>query len=221
MSPGSTLPGKNVSWAGWKWSQRSGGQPARPPGAADRSWKYRRISEKIFFHRGVHTGVTDVNERVREEWQAETTGRERVREVLLETTEPATAGEVAERALVSEPTARKYLTALVESGVATTTREGRTTRYRRDEGHVVDERIRELRETHSRDDLLSGIEEMTERLREFREAYGVEGPEDLAVELAAGDDGWGDVGRWRATRRNLALAKAALQVDEAHRVVEA
>ena len=27
--------------------------------------------------------------------------------------------------------------------------------------------------------------------------------------------------RWRATRRNLAIAQAALQVDEAHRLAEA
>ena len=41
------------------------------------------------------------------------------------------------------------------------------------------------------------------------------------MDLAADDGAWGDVGRWRGTRRNLALAKAALQVDEAPRLVEA
>lgn len=165
--------------------------------------------------------MTDINERVRREWEAETTSRQRVKEVLTETTAPATAGEIAERALVSEPTARKYLEELVEEGVGVSDRDGRATLYRRNEGRIIDERIEELRTTHSREELLDGIRRMNETVQEYREEYGVESPEDLAVNLEPGDDGWGDVGRWRATRRNLALAKAALRVGEAHRLAEA
>lgn len=165
--------------------------------------------------------MTDVNERVAREWKETTTGRERVKEVLAETTEFATAGEVAERALVSEPTARKYLDELVEDGPGETKQDGRTTRYRRDEGRLVDRRIDELRTQLTRQELVEGIQEMKERLQDFRETYDVEGPEDLAVELEAGDEGWGDVARWRATKQNLAIAKAALQVDEAHRLADA
>jgi hypothetical protein len=62
---------------------------------------------------------------------------------------------------------------------------------------------------------------MKAELQEYRDTYGVEGPEELAIELEADADGWGDVGRWRAARRNLAIAQAALQVDEAHRLAEA
>lgn len=165
--------------------------------------------------------MTDVNERVVQEWKETTTGRARVKEVLAETTEFATAGEVAERALVSEPTARKYLDELVEEGLGETNQDGRTTRYRRDEGRLVDRRIEELRTQLTRQELVEGIQEMKERLQDFRETYDVEGPDDLAVELEPGDEGWGDVARWRATRKNLAIAKAALQVDEAHRLADA
>jgi len=165
--------------------------------------------------------MNDVNEQVRKEWKEATTGRERVKEVLTETTEFAKAGDIAEQALVSEPTARKYLEELVEEGLGETQQDGRTTLYKRNEGRLVDRRIEELRTTHSRQELVDGIREMKETLQSYRETYDVEGPEDLAIELESGDDGWGDVGRWRATRRNLALAKAALQVDEAHRLAEA
>jgi len=41
------------------------------------------------------------------------------------------------------------------------------------------------------------------------------------IELEPGDEGWSDVGQWQSTRRNLAIAKAAIQVDEAHRLAEA
>ena len=165
--------------------------------------------------------MTDINERAKEAWVEETTSRERIRTVLDETTDFAAAAEIADRALTSEPTTRKYLEELVADGIGTTTQDGRTTLYKRNEGHRIDERIAELRETTSRDELIEGIREMKAQLQEYRGTYGVEGPEELAVELDDGDDGWADIGRWRTTRRNLAIAQAALQVDEAHRLVEA
>lgn len=165
--------------------------------------------------------MTDINERVVDEWTASTTARERVKEVLDETTEYAPVSTIADRARVSEPTTRKYLTELVEESRGVTEQDGRTTLYKRNEGHLVDRRIEELRTTHTHQELIDGIREMKTSIREFRERYDVENPEDLAIELEAGDEGWGDVGRWQATRRNLAIAKAALQVDEAHRLAEA
>ena len=165
--------------------------------------------------------MTDINERAKEAWVEETTSRERIRTVLEETTDFATAAEIADRALTSEPTTRKYLEELVADGIGTTTQDGRTTLYKRNEGHQIDERIAELRETTSRDELIEGIREMKAQLQEYRDTYGVEGPEELAVELDDGDHGWADIDRWRTTRRNLAIAQAALQVDEAHRLAEA
>lgn len=165
--------------------------------------------------------MTDVNERAKEAWIEETTSRERIKTVLTETTEYATAADIAERALTSEPTTRKYLDELVEEGLGEATQDGRTTLYKRDEGRRIDDRIEELRTTTTRTELIDGIRELKARVQEFRETYGVEGPEELAIELDAGDDGWADVGRWRATRQNLAIAQAALQVEEAHRATEA
>ncbi len=165
--------------------------------------------------------MTDINERAKEAWTEQTTSRERIRTVLEETTGYATASEIADRALTSEPTTRKYLEEFVEDGIGVTTQDGRTTLYKRNEGRQIDDRIAELRETTSREELIDGIREMKAQLQDYRDTYGVEGPEELAIELDAGDDGWGDVGRWRATRQNLAIAQAALQVDEAHRLAEA
>jgi DNA-binding Lrp family transcriptional regulator len=165
--------------------------------------------------------MTDINERAKKAWTEETTSRERIRTVLEETTEYATAAEIADRALTSEPTTRKYLEELVADGIGVTIQDGRTTQYKRNDGHWIDERIEELRTTTSRDELIEEIREMKAQVQEYRDAYGVEGPAELAIELDADDDGWADVGRWRATRRNLAVAQAALQVEEAHRLAEA
>ena len=165
--------------------------------------------------------MNDVNERVRQEWKASTTARGRIKEVLEETTEYATAAEIATRALTSEPTTRKYLAELVDEGVGVSRQEGRAAEYKRNEGRLVDRRIAELRSEHTRDELVDGIREMKGTIRDFRERYDVESPEELATALDPEEDGWADVGRWQATRRNLAFAQAALHVDEAHRLVEA
>jgi hypothetical protein len=122
---------------------------------------------------------------------------------------------------VSEPTTRKYLNELVEEGIGTTEQDGRATLYKRNQGRLVDRRIEELRTTCSHQELVEGIQEMKESIQEFRETYDVESPEDLVIELEPGDEGWSDVGQWQSTRRNLAIAKAAIQVDEAYRLAEA
>lgn len=62
----------------------------------------------------------DINEHARVEWRAETTPFERVHEVVEQTREAQSAAEIADRALVSEPTARRHCEALVNTGVAET-----------------------------------------------------------------------------------------------------
>jgi len=165
--------------------------------------------------------MTDINERVVDEWMSSTTARERVKEILEETTTYSKVSTIADRARVSEPTTRKYLNELVEEGIGTTEQDGRTTLYKRNHGRLVDRRIEELRTTCSHQELVEAIQEMKESIAEFREIYDVESPEDLVIELEPGDEGWSDVGQWQSTRRNLAIAKAAIQVDEAHRLAQA
>jgi len=165
--------------------------------------------------------MTDINERVVDEWMESTTARERIKEILEETTTYSKVSTIADRARVSEPTTRKYLNELVEEGIGTTEQDGRTTLYKRNQGRLVDRRIEELRTTCSHQELVEAIQEMKESIAEFRETYDVESPEDLVIELEPGDEGWSDVGQWQSTRHNLAIAKAAIQVDEAHRLAEA
>ena len=165
--------------------------------------------------------MTDINEQVVDEWTSSTTARERVKEILEETTTYSKVSTIADRARVSEPTTRKYLNELVEEGFGTTEQNGRTTLYKRNQGRLVDRRIEELRTTCSHQELVEGIQEMKESIAAFRATHDVESPEDLVIELEPGDEGWSDVGQWQSTRRNLAIAKAAIQVGEAHRLAEA
>jgi len=158
----------------------------------------------------------DINERVREEWRAETTPFERVHEVIEQTDEGQSAAEIAERALVSEPTARRHCRALVNTGIAETEQDGQTTRYRRNTDHILARRIHRLRAETTRDQLVGRIAELKAAVRGYETEYDVLSPEELARDLdPEKTDGWEALTEWQTTRKHLALAQAALAYDEA------
>jgi DNA-binding transcriptional ArsR family regulator len=153
----------------------------------------------------------DLNEAVVEEWIDETTPFERVREVLLSTTEPQYAKELAERARVSEPTARKHLRILATAGVAETVETGRGMRYKRSRQTVVLRRISEIHADLSREELADGIRNLREQIRGYQDEYDATDPDDLSLRLEADDgDRWTAVAEWRALERDLQVAQAAL-----------
>ena len=155
----------------------------------------------------------DVNEAVLEEWKAETTPFDRVKEVLLSTTEFQYAGAIAERARVSEPSARKHLQTLADAGLAERDDTGRGTRYKRSRETVAMERIRELHAELTKPELVDGIRDLKAEIRSYREEYDATEPDDLALELEPDDDeGWRAISRWRGLEENLKIAQAALSL---------
>ena len=162
----------------------------------------------------------DINEQVRADWKDDTTSFERVYETIEQTHEGQSAAEIADRALVSEPTARRHCTALVSTGFAETNHDGQTTLYRRNSDRILMARIRELRDEVDRTELLEGIKEMKAEIRRYEDRYDVVSPEELTQQLDADDTkGWDDLTAWKTTRQNLAVAQAALAYDEAsHRL---
>lgn len=153
----------------------------------------------------------DVNEAVLEEWVEETTPFERVREVLLSTTEPQYAKDLAVRARVSEPTARKHLGILAAEGVAETVETGHGTRYKRSRQSVAVQRISDLHKRMSREELTSAIEDLRGRIRRYQEEYDATDPDDLALQLESDDsEAWAVVPEWRAVETDLRIAQAAL-----------
>lgn len=162
----------------------------------------------------------DVNDQVVEEWVEETTAFERVYEVVRRTYDSESADRIAERARVSPTTARKHLRALVKSGEVVTEQDGQTTCYRRSETAIITERAQSLLSEMTPDEIASGVTEMKTTIREWREQYGVESPEEFARELdvADADSERGTVlTEWQTTRRNLALAETALAISDARR----
>lgn len=153
----------------------------------------------------------------RDDWKDSTTALERVQQVIEQTTKAKTAGEIADEALVSEPTARKHLKSLVEVGTAAATEESGATKYARNEDTLLYQRIRELSTEHSRDELIKSVQEMKSRIKDFEDQYDAASPEDLATSLGsdASEDAWEAVSEWQTTERNLHIAQAAINYGRA------
>lgn len=158
-----------------------------------------------------HRWDGDINEAVVEEWKSETTPFERIREVLLSTTTPQYAKEIAERARVSEPTARKHLNLLTDSGIAETAETGQGTQYKRSRQLVAMRRISELHTELSREALTEGIKDLRQQIQTYQNEYHATSPDDLALQLESGEvEGWAVISEWRSIEDNLDIAQAAL-----------
>jgi len=154
----------------------------------------------------------DVNEAAVEEWVENTTPFERVKEVLDTTTDPEFAKQVAERARVSEPTARKHLSTFAEVGHAEAVPAEQGIKYKRSAQSVATRRIAAIHREYSKRELTDTIQRLRDEIASIRDEYGVNDPDDLAFELDSGDEGWQTVARWRTLEENLGIAKAALSL---------
>lgn len=165
-------------------------------------------------------GDTDVNDVARDEWKAETTTFQRVRSVIKTTYDGATAGEIAERALVSETTARTHLEDLAETGFVETVSDADrgATRYRRSTESLVLEQAQDMLENADAATLLTKVAEMQNEIDSYREETGVDEPEDISWDEA--DIDAERVRQWQTTRRNLGFAKVALALDQAADAVQ-
>ncbi|RKD86253.1 winged helix-turn-helix domain-containing protein [Halopiger aswanensis] len=160
-----------------------------------------------------HLWDGDVNESVVEEWKTETTPFERVKEVLLATTSHQYAKAIAERARVSEPSARKHLNTLADAGVAETDDTGQGIRYKRSRETIAMNRIQDLHAELTKAELVDGIRDLKGKINAYQEEYDVTDPDDLALELEADDgEGWTAISRWKSLEENLKLAQAALSL---------
>lgn len=163
----------------------------------------------------------DVNEAAIEEWKADTSTFDRVRHVIDVTTELQDVSTVAERAHVSEPTARKYLSALAETGRVKAVNTDSGTQYMRAPQMLAMRRISAIHREHTKSEIRDAIQDLKEELSDFREQHDVIDVDELALELDPGDDGWQDVTRWQQIEQNLEIAQAALSLydfdpDDSH-----
>lgn len=173
----------------------------------------------------------DVNEAVGEDWESETTPYERIRHVIAHTYRPVSAETVADDARTAPKTARKHLNTLADEGfVGTTTADHGGTLYHRSPESLVVEQAADILDNISTDELVARIQEMREQLTEYQEEFGVDSPEELAVDqtnqtLAESGSSGNEIDpetirEWKTLRRNLAFANAALSIGNAERFID-
>jgi DNA-binding IscR family transcriptional regulator len=171
----------------------------------------------------------DVNEAVVQEWTQETSPYTRVRQIISSVYTPLSVATIADRASVSEKTARKHLTTLADEGfVSTQPGEHGATLYARSSESLVVEQATDILEELSVPELRDQVSELRSSLREFQEKYDAESPEELAVRAAEEtligqsiDHEQVDVDllEWKTIRRNLAFANAALSISSAQQFI--
>lgn len=123
--------------------------------------------------------------RMVESWSDATTARERVETIATTLTEPRTANWVAEQADVKWDTAKKYLEALVESGVLVRTQNDE---YLPDPTRAYFDHLRQLILENSKRDLRDELERISERIAEWKAEYNVDTPAELEATLAEDRD---------------------------------
>ena len=144
--------------------------------------------------------IEDINEAVGGEWEAETTSFERVHDVISRTYVPVSAEDIAGTARTSPESARNHLEELADEGfVQTETDSDGGTTYRRSPRSIVVEQALEILDNITTDELAARVSDMSGRVEQ-------EVSEDMR--------------EWQATRRNLAVANAALAIDEATQAVD-
>jgi DNA-binding transcriptional ArsR family regulator len=157
----------------------------------------------------------DINAFAGAEWEATTTARARVRAVIKRTETPTSASDIADVASVSETTARNTLKALDDEGVVRAEETANGKRYRRDPDWHLMRRVQRLARS---DRLVSQIEDVRSELNGYREAYGVDSPDELVVsDGVLSDVELEDVGAWRTAERDLSFLRAAYRFREAKR----
>jgi len=123
---------------------------------------------------------------------------------------------------LQKPT-RKHLNTLADEGfVETTPGEQGGTLYRRSPESLVVEQAADILEHVSTDELVTRIQEMREQLTKYQSEFGVDSPEELAVnqtnKALSETESLQDqidpetIREWKTLRRNLAFANAALSI---------
>ena len=136
-------------------------------------------------------------------------------DAVLGLDEPATASEVAELAGRGVDAAREYLEWFQQLGIVTQVTESPAT-YRRNQDYLNWRRVQRLQTEYSDDELLTFLEEETERAEVIGERFDVESPEAVSITTHASEtdraieDVWEDITSWRTSRRRIALLERAL-----------
>lgn len=132
----------------------------------------------------------------------QTTGEDRVRMVARQLSSPRTANWIASEAAWSHEPTRRVLERLVDDGVLRRDEEGAHTTYYPDyRRQVLQEAMRLRDRTGTVEELTDRIDEMTARIRTWKDEFEVDSPNRLRATIADEDLNAVDVTRRRDVAR--------------------
>lgn len=148
-----------------------------------------------------------------EEWSEHATAFDRVRSVSQTVSEPRTAPWIADRAAVSENTARGHLERLVEMNVLLEYAADGPTTYGPDPLHARLQTLRGLLNEYDHEGLVGLKADLQRRIEDWRDEYDVETPAALR-ESAAGTETAEETTAVRRTANDWELTEYRLGVVE-------
>lgn len=152
-------------------------------------------------------------------WHSDRTTFQRVYDVLVGTTDPASAQQFANWADCSENGARQALEQLVEMGIADRT-DTRHRQYARNESYLRWKRVETLAREHSVSELRSRLDALITADSELQAKYEVPDPDAVVVpddpdtDHEAVHERWDDLTDWRTIRRDIPILKRAVRRAE-------
>lgn len=171
-------------------------------------------------NRPVPTDSEDGESRRR--WRESRTTFQRVYDVIVGTTDYASASTVADAADCSDDGARDALAQLVEMGIAEK-RDGRPATYRRNDSYFRWKRVEELATHNSATELRERIDELVAEDESFQKRFDAPDPDSVspstfeAHEHGEIHDRWDALTRWRTVRRDLTILQRAAHRAEQRR----
>jgi len=147
------------------------------------------------------------------EWKQETTADERIRTVINRTTNPKSAGDIADTALVSETKARTTLNKLAQEGIVRSHQTDSGKLYERDpEWHL----LKQIRQLAGSKTLVDQIQRVKQELAEYKAKYDATDPEELLIsDKELNQNELDDISHWRTAKRELSHLRAAYRLKEA------
>ncbi|AHG00636.1 hypothetical protein HALLA_19425 [Halostagnicola larsenii XH-48] len=150
-------------------------------------------------------------------WKAQTSAFDRVRSVTETVSEPRPASYIANEAYVAENTARDHLERLAEMNVLLKTERDGTTFYSPDPLHTRMQLLRDLLDSHDRDELIQLKADLQTEIETWREEYAVDSPDELRGCAAETDESeetravLQTAGDWELVRYRLEAVEDAIE----------
>lgn len=141
---------------------------------------------------------------------------ERLYAVVLQTREPMSVSELAERASCDRSTARKYLDWFTELSIVTKYGSQQPVTYERNEAYFEWRRINELAQQYSLNELGERVGTIRNRIQTYQETYDATTPGMVDSVSVADDDTidevWADLTDWVTKREELRRHDRARQL---------